>query len=159
MPELNFMIEDARIIFRNFGGKEGQYNREGDRNFAVVLDAATADQMASDGWNVKYLKAREEGEEDTPYIPVEVKYKVRPPRVTLVTSGGRTPLGEKEIEMLDYADIKMVDLFCNGYNWVVGDKSGIKAYLQTMFVTINEDPLERKYGVYGSSQPDPEDED
>ena len=143
-----FMVEDARIIFRNFVGKEGQYNREGDRNFAVVLDPQVAAQMLEDGWNVKYLEAREEGDEDTPYISVAVNFKNRPPRVVLLTSSSRTQLDEASVEVLDYADIKTADLIARGYDWAVGDKTGTKAYLQSLFVTIEEDALERKYAVH-----------
>jgi hypothetical protein len=144
-----FMIEDARIIFRNFSGKESQYNREGDRNFAVVLDPDTAKIMEKDGWNVKYLDSREEGEEDTPYIQVAVNFKNRPPRVVMITSTGRTHLDNDSVEVLDWADIQTADLIARGYDWVVGDKSGTKAYLQSLFVTIEEDALERKYAMRG----------
>lgn len=143
-----FMVEDARIIFRNFAGKEGQYNRQGDRNFAVILDPDTAIRMLEDGWNVKYLEARDEGDESTPYISVGVNFKNRPPRVVLITSTSRTQLGEDSVEVLDYADIMLVDLIARGYDWAVGDKTGTKAYLQSMFVTIKEDELEKKYRVH-----------
>jgi hypothetical protein len=142
-----FMIEDARIIFRNFAGKEGQYNREGDRNFAVVLDHETATAMLADGWNVKYLDAREEGDEDTPYIQVSVNFKNRPPRVVLLTSNSRTQLDEKTVDVIDWAEIQTVDLIARGYEWAVNDKTGVKAYLQSMFVTIREDALEKKYQI------------
>ena len=143
-----FLVEDARLVFKNFKGAEGQFNREGDRNFSVVLDPVAAEQMEADGWNVKYLASREEGEDPTPIIEVSVKFKVRPPRIVLITTDTRTQLSEKEVEVLDYADIKTVDVFCRGYEWEVNDKRGIKAYLQTMMVTIHEDPLERKYKVH-----------
>lgn len=143
-----FMVEDARIIFRNFSGKEGQYNREGDRNFAVVLDPDTAAAMLVDGWNVRQLDPREEGDDPTPYVSVSVNFNNRPPRVVLLTSTTRTQLDEASVEILDWADIKNVDLIARGYEWSVNGKSGVKAYLQSLFVTIEEDALERKYSVH-----------
>ena len=150
MPDLakTFMVEDAHIIFRNFAGKEGQYNREGDRNFAVILPEDIAKQMLQDGWNVRYLEARDEGDDPTPYISVAVNFNNRPPRVVLLTSTTRTQLDENSIEVLDWSDIKIADLIARGYDWTVNGKSGTKAYLQSLFVTIEEDALERKYAVH-----------
>lgn len=141
----NLVLTDVRMIFRNFAGKEGMYNREGDRNFSVVLDETLAQQMLADGWNVKWLKPREEGDPAQAYLTISVKYKNRPPRVVIITSRGRTTLTEDEVELLDYADIKMCDLIINPSSWAVADKSGIKAYLQSMFVTLYESELDLKY--------------
>lgn len=141
------LMEGVRIIFRNFSGKEGQYNREGDRNFAVLLDDAVANAMAEDNWNVKWLRPRSEEEEEAPqaYLPVSLNFKGRPPRIVLITSRGRTNLDEHSVEMLDWADIINVDLIVRPYEWTVNEKSGIKAYLQSIYVTIEEDALEMKY--------------
>ncbi len=142
-----FMVEGAPIIFRNFAGKESQYNRPGDRNFAVILEQDIAAQLAADGWNVRTLEAREEGDEDTPYIPVAVNFKNRPPRIVLLTSTTRTQLDESSVEVLDWADIETADLIARAYNWEVNGKTGTKAYLQSLFVTITEDALEQKYRI------------
>jgi hypothetical protein len=138
-------MEDAHILFRNFAGREGQYNREGDRNFCVLLDDQTAAAMAQDGWNIKELRSREEGEPNRPYIQVSVGFKGRPPKIVMVTSRGRTTLTEDECEVLDWVDIRMVDLIIRPYNWAVGGRSGVKAYLKSIFVVIDEDYLELKY--------------
>lgn len=141
------LMEGVQIIFRNFAGKEGQYNREGDRNFAVKLSDEVAEMLANDGWNVKQLQPREDDEEGLPqpYLPVSVNYRGRPPRIVIITSRGRTNLEEEQVEMLDWADIENVDLIVRPYSWEVQGKTGIKAYLQSMYVTIEEDELQRKY--------------
>lgn len=140
------LMEDVRIIFRNFAGKEGQYNREGERNFAVILeDEKLVKQLEKDGWNVKYLKAREEGDDEQPYLQVSVGYKNRPPKIVMISSRGRTELNEDQCEILDWADISKVDLIINPYEWLVNGKTGLKAYLKSMFVTIEEDELDLKY--------------
>jgi hypothetical protein len=139
------IMEDARIVFRNFAGAEGMYNREGDRNFCVLLDEDTAQMMLEDGWNIKRLKPREEGEQGTPYIQVSVGFKGRPPRMVMITSKGRIELGEEECILLDWADIDKVDLIVRPYHWNVNGRTGVKAYLKSIFVTIHEDYLELKY--------------
>lgn len=140
------MVEDARIAFRNFEGREDQYNRAGNRNFAILLPPDLADKLARSGWNVKTLKAREDGDEEQPYIQVNVGYKVAPPTIVMITSKNRTFLGEDEVMMLDSADIKTVDLIFTPYHWSMPNgSSGIKAYLKKMFVTLEEDALDLKY--------------
>lgn len=143
----NILMEDARIIFRNFEGKEGKYNRKGDRNFCILLEPDFAEVLLKDGWNVKTLKAREEGDLEQPYLAVSVGFdKGRPPKVVLITSKGRTFLGEEEVEVLDWVDIKTVDLIIRPYHWNVNDASGTKAYLKSIYITVDETALDIKYG-------------
>lgn len=154
------VMEGMRIVFRNFAGKEGQYNREGDRNFGVILPPDVAEQMLADGWNVKYLKPREDDEEgeETPWIQVSVNFDAgRPPTILMITSRGKTKLDKDNVEQLDWVDIAQdesgtpkVDLIVRPYHWEVSGRSGIKAYLQTMYVTIEEDDLARKYAEMDS---------
>lgn len=148
----NVTIEDVTIAFRNFAGKEDVYNREGDRNFAIILDPDLAARMQQDGWNIKFLRAREEGDEPTPYIQVAVSYKNRPPKIALVTSKGISYLGEDQVEMLDWVDIETADVTLNPYEWVVNGKSGVKAYLQTLYLKILEDYLQTKWENYVEGQ-------
>lgn len=141
----NLILEDVTIAFRNFEGKEGRYNAEGDRNFAILLDEGRAAEMERAGWNVKYLREREEGDGQQAFISVSVSYKSRPPKIGMVTSKGLTYLGEGEVEMLDWVDIEVADVTLHPYTWAVGDKTGVKAYLQTLFLKIEEDYLQQKW--------------
>ena len=140
------VLEDCRIIFRNFSGEEGRFNAKGNRNFNVLLDDDVAEAMLKDGWNVKYLQPREEGDLPQARLEVSVKYgKGAPPRVILITSRGKTPLDESMINILDWAEIEHVDMIVRPYEWEVSGKTGVKAYLKSIYVTIREDELEKKY--------------
>lgn len=139
-------IENARILFRNFSGEAGRYNPKGNRNFCVLLDPDVAESLKEDGWNVKTLTPKEDGDPELPYIQVALNYGAHvPPRIVMITSRGKTVMTEDTVSILDWADIQSVDLILNEYRWEVNDRKGIKGYVKSMFVTIFEDELEVKY--------------
>lgn len=141
----NLVLEDARILFPNFSGREERFNPAGSRNFCVILPEKTYQVAENLGWNVKYLVSKDDPEDKVPYLQVTVRYDNIPPKVVMITSKGKTILNEDTISQLDFADIKSADMVISPYNWNVNGKSGVKAYLKTLYITLDEDEFERKY--------------
>lgn len=145
-------IDNARIIFKNFTGKDDKFGREGDRSFSIVIeDDALAEQLANNGWNVKPLTPRDPDEKVNHFIKVKISFKVRPPKIWLLTNHKRTLLDEDTIATLQYARIENADVVVSPWRWEVNGKTGIAAYLETLYVKIEDDPFADKYADYESS--------
>lgn len=141
----NLKIENATIMFRNFAGKADRFNAAGNRNFCVRLDEDIAVKLADDGWNVKPLRKRDEDDDQMYRLQVAVRFDILPPHVYMVCGKNTVPLNEDTIDQLDWAEITNVDLSIRPRQWEMNGQTGVKAYLHTMYVTIEEDPFASKY--------------
>lgn len=141
----NISIENARILFRNFAGKESKFNAKGKRNFCLLLDNDVAEELKDVGWNVKYLNPRDPEDPPQAYIQVAVAFDNFPPNIWMITGNKKTKLDEDTISALDYAEIENIDIIVRPYTWEVNGKGGIKAYVKNMYVTIVENEFEKKY--------------
>lgn len=144
-------VENADIGFRNFEGREGPYNKAGERSFAIFLEPDEAQFYSEQGWNVKFPKVRDfsDDEEDNrrPYMHVSVGFQYYPPKVIMISGETPTQLTEEEVALLDWAEILTADLVIRPYVWSVNGKTGIKAYLKTAYITLQTDAFASKYGL------------
>lgn len=155
----NITIRDAKIIFRNFSGKQKEFNPEGRRNFSVIIDEETANMLRNEGWNVKPLRKRDEQEEQTYHLPVAVFFGAYPPTIVMVMGNRKVGLTEDTVNELDWAQIQKVDLTIRPREYEARGMKGVKAYLKTMYVTIEEDELAKDYAYLDNSATIADDDD
>ena len=150
-PKGILQIDDARIIFKNFEGRGDKFNREGDRNFSLLIeDENTANALIKEGWNVKIKPGREEGDDPFMRLPVKVKFTDYGPNVYLVTGNRRNELDEESIGCLDNIEIESVDMDIRPYDWEVNGRTGRTAYLQSMEVVQRIDRFAARYSENGA---------
>lgn len=141
-------LRNVRIIFRNFAGAPTRFNAAGGkRTFSILLNETEANELKSMGFNVKALKQRDPDDDPAFHLPVEVSYRVKPPRIVFISNQGRkrTVIDEDTVGLIDYTEIEKIDLTINPYQWEMENARGVKAYLRTMYVTIREDELDIEY--------------
>lgn len=152
MARLNdLMLENAIIGYKNFRGEKSDFNSNGERTFAIFFEEDKAQELSDLGYNVKFpIQDPESPYEKKPFLQATVRFNPVPPEVWMIADGRMTRLNEATIDMLDRAVIENVDLIINPYRWERNTKqgmtTGIKAYVKKLFVTIQTDAFQQKYG-------------
>ena len=151
-PRGTLQIDDARIIWTNFEGREKQYDREGDRNFTLVFDdEELVDELIEKGWNIR--KRPSDDPDEPPFMTMKVKlsYKERPdgsvmgPTAYLWTNGVRNTLDQDSIACLDQIDRGEVNLDIRPHDWDYRGKTGRTARLNVIEVFQNVDRFQERY--------------
>lgn len=157
-------LSGVRMIIKNFSGKKTDFNAEGDRNFGVVIDPELAEKLAADGIKVRTLRPRPDDPDgvETKWLKVKVNYNFRQePNVNLIKADPDDPddrnkmvrihLNEDTINQLDWLPASQIlnvemSIRFSRYPERPGRPAGISNYLDALYVTVMDDPLERKYG-------------
>lgn len=145
-PRDILQVDDARIIYRNFEGEPSKFNREGDRNFALLIpEEDMADTLVKKGWNVKIKPPSDEDDSPFMYLPVKIKFNDRGPAIYLKSGNNVRKLSEDVVGLIDDIDILSVDMDIRPYDWEVNGKTGRTAYLQSMQVTQEVDRFAARF--------------
>ena len=142
----NINIEGAIVIWKNFSGERDKFN-PGKRGFSVVIDdAVMADELRQEGWNVKERPLQEgaDASEQEWTLPVKLNMN-RYTQVWLIVGNHKTLLDENTVAQLDVVDFVNCDISIRPYEWEMGGRTGITAYVDSMYVTIRENKFAEKY--------------
>jgi hypothetical protein len=139
-------IEGANIIWKNFSGERDRFN-PGKRGFSVVIDdTVMADELKQEGWNVKERPLQEGADPSEQEWTLPVKLNMnRYTQVWLIVGNHKTLLNEDTVAQLDVVDITDCDLSIRPYEWEMSGRTGITAYVDSMYVTIRENKFAEKY--------------
>lgn len=141
-------IDDARIIWRNFRGEGGRYNKEGERNFCLVIpDQEAADALSAEGFNVKIKPPREEGDAPFMYLKIKVNFNDRGPNIYVQSGNSRIRLNEDTVRRLDRIDLMSVDMDIQRgrEQWEINGQTGYAAYLRSMLAYQEVDRFAERY--------------
>lgn len=154
-----FKISSPEIFMINFAGRKSDANPQGHRQFAMKIPSQElADKMAEEGWSVWYTKESEKYGEPNPCITVEMRWhyeddlKHLSPKIYRCTR--KNPEGvlltEDIVGDLEDDDIEDIVLWINPRRWTVNGKSGIKAYVHSMWLKVEDSNPSAKF--WGSDE-------
>lgn len=152
MSSYQLEFENAQIGLKNFEGREGRYNKEGERSFVIFLTEEQANDLIGRGLNVKPPKYDEDGNPlGRPFIKVKVRFDVRPPEIFFSRGekddDGRfviKPLIPTEVRTLDKVDLDFVDLRVNVREW---DKGKFSIFLDSGVFIAKRNPMIERYAI------------
>lgn len=144
-PDNTLVIDNARIIWKNFAGEKTPQNRNGDRKFNLVIpNQEIADILMNhvneDGaaWNVKVKPPMDEDGDPLIYLEVKVRFNQYGPPIYVVSNGVQREIDAEEAGMLDRMSIEKCDMDIRPFDNFTNGKHYRTAYLKSLRVYQRE---------------------
>lgn len=143
-------IENAEVKwgFSHFDGREDTYNDAGDHNFTIILPEKQAKELMAEGWNVRTLEGREEGDPPEYLLKIKISYKYEPPKVYIIKGERKFRADEIDLSDIKRSTCLQLDVVITPSRWVHGRDSGITAYAKELYAKIKESRFSQAYADY-----------
>lgn len=156
----NIIVENAEIEYPQFSGEKTPNNTDGKRGFNLIIrDPEKAQEFANDGWLIKHHDPRDGDNDEYDYLPVAIRFDKYPPNIYKVNPDMPEPvlLNEDGVSLLpEYTKAYLnIDVVISPSFWNVSGKSGIKAYVKTMYLRIVDGEYPAKPRKSASAYVDP----
>ena len=155
IPDIN--ITEGQIAYSNFSGNPTQYNPEGGkRSVTFVIPNEIADDLKAEGWPVREQNFDDGTSRyllDAAFLFRTRNGQPRDPKIFIVRDKKLIHVTEDTADALDRADIVSVDAVIAASYWEYAGRSGIKAYINSMYLTIKENPIDAKYRKMMEEEP------
>jgi hypothetical protein len=144
-------VENANIkwAFSHFDGREDTFNNEGDHNFTIIIDdEQEARRLMDEGWNIRTMEGREEGDPPEYLLKVKISFRFSAPAIFFLKGERRYRADEVDLVDIKRATCEQLDVIIQPSPWVHGRDSGISAYVKEMYVKIKESRFAERYADY-----------
>lgn len=156
----NLIFENAQVLFPNFSGREGRYNREGNRCFSVMVtdaegkpDADLAMQLKEEGWNIRERIINNEptGEFYINGVNINYDYYIKP-IIHYISNGNEIELTPELLDsgiagQLDGRGAERYDISIRPRVWERNDGTfgGVKGYVDEMRIFARKSLFSSRY--------------
>ena len=142
-------IYDGEIAYSNFSGRPTQFNPNGGvRTVTFVIPPDIADSLIADGWHIR----EQIFDDGTSRFLLEAKItfktrtgQIRDPKIFIIRNDGVIHITEDTVSTLDRMEIVNAEAVIGPFYWDWGGKSGITAYVNSLYITVKENPIDEKY--------------
>jgi hypothetical protein len=156
MPRVSDInITNGEIAYSNFSGRPTVYKPEGgNRTVTFVIPNDVAMDYQEAGWKIRRQEFPNDPDREPRYLlEATLTFRMkngqpRDPKIFIVRPDSLVHVTEETVDALDRAEIISADAVIGPFYWEHGNKRGIKAYINSLYITIKENPIDEKYRKY-----------
>ncbi len=143
-------VENAEVkwAFSHFDGRADTFNDDGDHNFTIMLPEDQARDLIAEGWNVRTMDGREEGDPSEYLLKVKISYRFEPPKIFVIKGTRKFRASESDLVDIKRSTCEQLDVIITPSRWVHGRESGVTAYVKEMYAKIKESRFSANYADY-----------